>query len=55
MTDDFWLPNPPFPLPLEEDATVENMNNYLLGLYGESSLRKSQLMTDFLSINWYYH
>ena len=52
VTNDFWLPNPPVPLPSADDATVENMNQYLLGLYGESSIRDSQLMTDFLSINW---
>ena len=52
VTDDFWLPNPAVELPVEEEATVENMNNYLLGLYGESSIRNSQVMSDFLSINW---
>ena len=52
VRDDFWLPTPAELLPTMEEATVESLDKYLQGLFGDSSTRTSTIMCDFVSINW---
>ena len=51
LRKDIWIKNPDVALP-DEGASLSQMNDYLQALYRDSAVLKSNMFSDFLSINW---